>query len=192
MGREFELKYRLTTEQLVSLRAKFGPFTTLSMETVYYDTPDHALGKLRWTFRRRMENGNPVCTLKTPAVNGARGEWEVLCDRIEDAPEKLIAIGAPADFANLIASGVVPTCGARFTRLAVPVRQGSSLLELALDQGVLLNGPIQLPFSELEVELKDGTDADTQSFASALAREYGLEPQPKSKFYRALHAAELC
>lgn len=191
MGREFELKYRLTAEQLYSLRENYGPFTTLHMETVYYDTPENELGKRRWTFRRRMENGTPVCTLKTPAVNGARGEWEVSCDQIKDAPELLIAAGAPAEFANLIASGVVPTCGARFTRLAVPIRYGSSLLELALDQGELLGGKTQIPFAELEVELKEGIDADAEAFAAALAQKYALEPEPKSKFARARQAAEL-
>lgn len=190
MGREFELKYRLTAEQLESLREKYGPFSTLRMETVYYDTPSRALGKLRWTFRRRMENDTPVCTLKSPAENGARGEWEVPCDAIADAPAKLIALGAPADLAAIVSEGVVPTCGARFTRLYTPIRHGSSLLELALDQGVLLNGSLEIPFMEAEVELKEGADADATAFAQSLAEAFSLIPEPKSKFQRALHAAD--
>ena len=74
MGREFELKYRATPEQLSAIREKFGPFTEIAMNTVYYDTPDGALRPRHWTLRRRMENGTPVCTLKIPGTDGGRGE----------------------------------------------------------------------------------------------------------------------
>ena len=33
MGREFELKYRATPEQLSAIREKFGPFTEIAMNT---------------------------------------------------------------------------------------------------------------------------------------------------------------
>ena len=40
MGREFELKYRATPEQLERIRTGLAlDWQTISMETVYYDTP---------------------------------------------------------------------------------------------------------------------------------------------------------
>ena len=59
-------------------------------------------------------------------------------------------------------------------------------MELALDEGVLLGGGRELPFAEVEVELKSGSDAVARDFAAALAAEFGLKPQPKSKLARAM------
>ena len=77
MATEFELKYAATTAQLSKIRAAVpGEYTAISMETTYYDTPDHALSARKWTLRRRLENGTSVCTLKTPAGGLGRNEWE--------------------------------------------------------------------------------------------------------------------
>ena len=76
MGREFELKYRADSGMIAAIRAAFGDFSEIRMETVYYDTLDAALSRRRWMLRRRYENGTSVCTLKTPLPDGSRGEWE--------------------------------------------------------------------------------------------------------------------
>ena len=73
MGREFELKYRATTEQIAGIRAKFGEFTSITMETTYYDTPALELRQRHWTLRRRFENGRSVCTVKTPQKDIQKG-----------------------------------------------------------------------------------------------------------------------
>ena len=59
-------------------------------------------------------------------------------------------------------------------------------MELALDGGVLLGGGQELPFAEVEVELKSGEDSVAQTFAEALAKEFDLKEQPKSKLARAM------
>ena len=82
MGREFELKYRADSGVIAAIRAAFGDFSEIRMETVYYDTLDAALSRRRWMLRRRYENGTSVCTLKTPLPDGSRGEWETPCDDI--------------------------------------------------------------------------------------------------------------
>ena len=79
MGREFELKYAADSAQLDALKARFPHLRPITMETAYYDTPDGRLSRLRWTLRRRLENGVSVCTLKTPLPDGSRGEWETEC-----------------------------------------------------------------------------------------------------------------
>lgn len=186
MGREFELKYRVTPEQLAQIRRQYDGFATIQMETTYYDTPSGILGRLHWTLRRRMENGVSVCTLKSDLPDGSRGEWEVCCAHILEAVPQLIALGAPGELAQYTAAGVIPTCGARFTRQAALIQSDDTLVELALDQGVLTGGGREAALSEAEVELKRGQDAGAVRFARQLAAQFGLTPEPKSKFRRAL------
>ena len=83
MGREFELKYRADPEKLDTIRQKFSGFTSFTMVTAYYDTPDRALGAGKQTLRRRLENGCPVVTLKTNLPDGSRGEWETNAPTVE-------------------------------------------------------------------------------------------------------------
>ena len=72
MGREFELKFRADAGTIALIREKYGSFTSISMETTYYDTPSGALSARHYTLRKRLENGESVCTLKTPAGDTAR------------------------------------------------------------------------------------------------------------------------
>lgn len=189
MGREFELKFRATAEQFAALKAAFPHLQPMEMETTYYDTFDGKMGNYHWTFRRRMENGKSVCTLKTPSENGGRQEWEVESDSIMMAVPKLCQAGAPWMLMEFTVSGVVPVCGAKFTRLAGMTEFGESRLELALDEGILTGGGRELPLREVEVELKSGCDGDAIAFANVLAAKYGLIPEDKSKYRRALGLA---
>lgn len=191
MGREFELKYAADASQLEAIRAEYPQVSPITMETVYYDTPSGTLGAIHWTLRRRYENGVSVCTLKTPLQSGGgRGEWEVTCGDITQAIIPLTETGAPAQLIDWVKEGLVPTCGARFTRLAGKITYAGAVLELALDQGILLGGGKELPFAEVEVELKEGTDQAAIAFAQSLAEKYCLVPQEKSKFRRAKELAE--
>lgn len=185
MAREFELKYGLNAEEKREIAEKYAPFREITMRTTYYDTHAGALGKLRWTLRARLENGVSVCTLKTPLPDGSKGEWETLCEDIADAVPRLIALGAPEELQALTKAGLTPICGAAFTRLAADVTCGESKLELALDEGFLFREDRKVPLLELEVELKEGQDADAVAFAAALSEGYALAPEPKSKFKRA-------
>ena len=185
MGREFELKYAANADVLEALKKRYDNFRAISMETAYYDTPDRKLSQLRWTMRRRMENGASVCTLKTPLPDGSRGEWELECDDILAAIPKLCALGAPEELAAMAAPGLSPSCGARFTRLAKLITEDAFTVELALDQGVLLGGGKELAFAEVEVEYKDGSEAEAIAFANALAWKFGLTREHRSKIARA-------
>ena len=186
MASEFEVKYRSSPRAMAALRAAYGPFETIAMETTYYDTAQGALSARRWTLRRRLENGKSVCTLKTPGAGLERGEWEVPCGDILSAVPALIAAGAPEELEDLASGGAIPTCGAKFTRLACRVAYGASEMELALDEGALLGGGREEPLCEVEAELKRGTKEDALAFGAFLAGTYGLTPEPKSKLARAL------
>lgn len=187
MGKEFELKYKADPEILAGIRARLGDFTPITMETHYYDTPGGDLGALRWTLRRRMENGVSICGLKTPGTNDIRGEWEVENRSITEGVAALCRLDVPEGFQEMTEKGLVEVCGARFTRLAKLVSYPGGSAEVALDQGVFLGGGKELPFSELEVELKSGSREAVEAFAAELARN--LETQSVSKFERALALA---
>lgn len=188
MGREFELKYRATPEQMLELRKTYqkGLSHRILMETTYYDTPEHSLSARKWTLRQRLENGHRICTLKTPLADGSRGEWEVEAATIEQGISELCKLNVPEELTALTAGGVVPVCGARFTRVAVPISMPGYTLELALDEGVLLGGGKEAPLCEVEVELKDGSEIAVIAFAKAVAAQYGLVPEHQSKFRRAM------
>lgn len=191
MGIEFELKYTATAAAQDGILDQVrGVWQTISMETTYYDTPSGSLSQRRCTLRHRLENGKHVCTVKTPLGDTARGEWETESDSIASAIPELCKLGAPADLEALTAEGLREVCGARFTRKACTTQFGSALVEIALDRGILFSGSREIPLCELEVELKSGSREDAVAFARVLAKKYGLEPQPKSKFRRALDLRE--
>ena len=193
MGREFELKYRATVEQIEEIRTFYGDFEGISMETTYYDTPAGDFARLRRTLRRRLENGRSVCTLKVPLSDGSRGEWETERPSIEEGVGELCKLSGDAALPVLCAGGLIPTCGARFTRLAKLLSPQGCTVELALDAGFLLGGEKQMFFAEVEVEYKSGSEEAAADFAAELAERFALTPEPRSKIARAqalLHTQE--
>ena len=185
MGKEFELKYAATAEDLEILKARYPQLRPIVMETTYYDDPQGMLSKMHWTLRRRMENETSVCSLKTPAGKLLRGEWEVECDDILEAVPKLCELGAPLQLVALTINGVQSVCGAKFTRLAGHIEVEGAALELALDEGVFLGGGKEEYFTEVEVELKSGSEEAAVAFGTALAEELNLTEEFRSKVGRA-------
>lgn len=187
MGLEYELKYRAEDIQQAAIRDAFpGEETLLQMETTYYDTPDRALSGRKYTLRRRMENGVPVCTLKAPAAGQGRGEWETVCAAIEDALPTLTAMSG---IHLPICEGLIPVCGARFTRIAKLLIREDFTAELALDTGVLVGGGREIPLCEVELELKSGSREALDAFGREFRQTFGLQKEPKSKYRRALALA---
>ena len=187
MAIEFELKYCADEPSQEAIFAAYpGTYQTYEMETTYYDAMDGGLSERHITLRRRFENGRSVCTVKTPVSGFGRGEWECECDRIETAIDRLVALGASRELLILTAQGVKPICGAKFTRRALTLEFRGAELELALDRGVLLGGGKEIPLCEVEVELKSGEPEDAVAFAEDMAKDFGLRPEHKSKFRRAL------
>ena len=186
MATEYELKFNATPDILAEIdRAFSGESVRIFMETTYYDTPSGALSSRKFTLRKRLENGVPVCTLKAPAGD-ARGEWETECACIEAAIPLLLALGCPEELAELVKEGLVSICGAKFTRIAKTVLLPGGSVELALDRGVLFGGGRETALCEVEAELKSGEKALCHRFARELARQFHLTEEKKSKFSRAL------
>lgn len=186
MAIELEIKYAATPAQLDAILAVYGaPRATVLMETTYYDTPSGALSAHRYTLRRRLENGRSICTVKTPLPGLARGEWECEERDILRGVEKLCKLGCPPQLPELIREGLIPVCGARFTRQTFLLEAPGFTGELALDRGVLSGGGQELPLWEVELEWKAGAQSLLEREAGALAAQFGLQPQPLSKYQRA-------
>lgn len=187
MGVEFELKFRASRERQEAIRQAYSAEEQIfQMQTTYYDTPTGQFSARKCTLRRRLENGVSICTLKTPAGGFGRREWEVACDTIEAAMEELCKLEVPEELTALAAEGLIPICGARFTRVAKTICWEDAVLELALDQGILTGGNRETPLCEVEVELKSGSQETCLTFARILSERFGLEEEPLSKFRRAL------
>ena len=190
MGRELELKFAASSETLDAMEEKYAPLTPITMHTRYFDTPHQAFRGRRWTLRLRLENGRPICTLKTRLSDGSRGEYETESGDIVSAIPALLEQGAPAELEELAREGLEEVCGARFTRLARIIDVPGGQVELALDRGEFTGGGRTLPFTEAEAELKSGPDEVLARFGRALAEEFSLREEPRSKIQRAIALAE--
>ena len=190
MGRELELKFAASSETLDAMEEKYAPLTPITMHTRYFDTPHQAFRGRRWTLRLRLENGRPICTLKTRLPDGSRGEYETESGDLVSAIPVLLEQGAPAELEELAREGLEEVCGARFTRLARIIDVPGGQVELALDRGEFTGGGRTLPFTEAEAELKAGPDEVLARFGRALAAEFSLREEPRSKIQRAMALAE--
>ena len=190
MGRELELKFAASRETLDAMEEKYAPLTPITMHTRYFDTPHQVFRGRRWTLRLRLENGRPICTLKTRLSDGSRGEYETESGDIVSAIPALLEQGAPAELEELAREGLEEVCGARFTRLARIIDVPGGQVELALDRGEFTGGGRTLPFTEAEAELKAGPDEVLARFGRALAEEFSLREEPRSKIQRAMALAE--
>ena len=97
--------------------------------------------------------------------------------------------GADWELMRSTAGGVIELCGARFTRLAATLSLSDAVVEIALDRGILTGRNKSLPFAEVEVEYKEGSEETAKAFAQSLAAEFSLTEEPKSKFVRAMALA---
>ncbi len=193
MSCEIELKYtppaQLRAEELFS-DANIAPFSAqkrrYSMHTEYLDTESGDAKQAGITLRRRFENGKSVlyakCKRREAGALSERGEWSVVSDDVKRAPELLRDAGAPTEF--LCGTELRVCASVRFVREEVLVSpyDGFSFL-LSFDDGVFGE---RVPFTEIELELVSGSTEELVTFGQALAKEYSLIPETRSKYARAL------
>ncbi len=194
---EIEFKYRVLPEQFDAVRADplLRGAVCIRMDARYFDTPTGAVRAASVTLRLRRESpegeeGALICCVKTPAPGdrselGLRRRMEYECEAgsVEDALPGLRAQGL--DCTALYAAvreGLIVSAHIRYTRLQALVCSGDSSFTVCLDRGMLGNQP----FAEVEVEHKSGDMAVTQEAAHAMAARYGLVPETRGKYARAL------
>ena len=199
MGKETEYKLAVGDLQLLDCilcsrtvtEKQRAPYTYIRMRTTYYDTEDGFLEKRRWMLRLRTENDRSVVTMKTPGEGHTRGEWEVESDYLDEALEKLAALGAPQELTAMQPDTLAPICGASFTRITAELRLSEdTACMICGDVGELTGGGKSTLLCELELELKHGNEAELTAFAQKLMETYHLSEQPLSKLQRARALAE--
>ena len=200
MATEIEIKLAVPSpammEQILAdpqlTQYMLDPLTTRRMRTTYYDTPDGALQARRWTLRLRDEGGTHVAAMKTPNASSGTGmytrrEWQCRATKIDEALERLVEQGAPAELLRLT-NGVAlePICEAEFDRRSACLYLPDGVrIELDADVGTLRGGANTCPLCEVELELVSGEAAPMLAFAAYLQEHHALREERKSKFVRA-------
>lgn len=175
----------------------------------YFDTPDLALREARCALRvrrvssepdtaphrgrQRKSSGTPpvwLQTFKTAGVSqgglSQRGEWETAVSGAELDPAALMQTPWAAmdpEGQRLQQLAVCFETHCQRTTWLVRTRDGS-VIEVALDQGVILAGDAREPMLELELELLAGTPAGLFALAQSIGKRLALLPCDISKAER--------
>lgn len=162
-------------------------------ETVYFDTPDRALNKAGFSLRirRRAEDNSSIQTVKS-AGGGAfrRREWEWPVagpDLDGNRLREVRGLPAPARDPSRL-SPVFRTEVKRTRSLLSPV--AGTKVELAFDEGAVVADGGSEPLSELEIELKEGSEEVLLRLGLDLVRAAPLALLSESKAERGYHLAD--
>ena len=200
---EIEAKFAVPDEatwlQLQSVEQIAGyalsPGKMKQVHDTFMDTPDRAILASRHVCRRREVDGQIVMTLKSgQTVEGAVHRREEL--EITLAREMPIGQWPPSEIRDRLLAIIgdvplMPLFDQHQTRFIRWASQADRVVaEMSVDKVELsINGKEQSYF-EVEFELKDvGTEDDLAQMAACLIDDWRLQPEPRSKFSRALALA---
>ncbi|MGC8781954.1 MAG: CYTH domain-containing protein, partial [Anaerolineae bacterium] len=202
---KFAVPDRDTCRRLAQLRELAGfrlaPRGVGQVADRYFDTADGRLRRGGFACRLRAEGDLIVATLKgLGRAEGAvhrRAEEEVRLSTWNPDPTTWPA-GPARDLALELAGGatLAPLFDLTQRRLRRDLRDGDRLVAaLSLDSVRLhltgLRRPARAAYYELEVELAgEGQEADLAAVVKELTEAWGLAPEPRSKFERALALLE--
>ncbi len=193
---EIELKLAVRPEDLPRLRSAkaLGPANgkaaPKALESTYFDTPDLRLAAAGLSLRVRKVGRSFIQTLKSAPEGGTaalvRGEWE---GPVPGPTPDLSALpeAAPREaLAGLVEAGLKPVFTSDVKRTLRVTSVGASQVELALDVGEIRTPEgATLPVSELELELKSGTDpVALYDLALALHGEVPMRLETRTKSAR--------
>ncbi len=198
---EIELKLAVPADALAKLsrdpRLKAlvsGGGVRKHLRTTYFDTPDRHLLAAELALRVRRDGRRRIQTLKTaghPQLGPlARGEWEreIVGERpvVDDA--WLAEIG-DKDARKLLGKTKVrtrlaPLFSTDFRRQAWRVRRSGSVIELAIDRGLIEGPDGQVPISEVELELKSGNSNELYGLARDIVALVPAVVESRSKAER--------
>lgn len=194
---KFAIPDRATYRRLSRLRALAGytitPIAVVRVGDRYFDTADGLLLAAGYVCRLRAEGDTVIATLK--GLGGAEG---AVHRRVEEevclpawTPDPAAWPASPARALALELTGgraLEPLFELTQTRSRADVLDGERrVAQLSLDAVRAAVGQRPAFYYELEVELvEDGTEADLAKLATELATVWGLTPEPRSKFERAL------
>ena len=170
--REVELKFTLEGVRIDDLLAWLGqgrrPVPAM-LRSVYYDTEDRALRRAGLSLRVREDGGVPVQTVKSAAAakgRVGRGEWS--SPITGPGPDLAAARRTPARRRLKRVEALSPLFTVTVERLILELKSPDSLIEAALDRGMVEAAGRSAPVVELELELKAGPLEDLVALARRL------------------------
>lgn len=201
---EIELKYKIISvekfEKILSdmwirSHAEYADPEVTRMKAAYFDTEDHLLIGHNIAFRIRSEGERTIATLKwrdnDEGIAGLYVRPEINIPVSDQAcffnpdPSIFKESAEGKDLIDLVdGRPLVNIFETIFTRKSFRIEFGHSILEIALDEGVIVAGPESVPIRELEIEIISGNEKDLLSAGKKIADRYGLEPELKTKFAR--------
>lgn len=192
VAREIELKLELDPSGARSFRRSASGSlgssdgATRRLDSVYFDTRKHKLGRNGYSLRIRHDGDRRIQTLK--AENGAgagvfdRPEWE--CDVTADEPDPAIFDGSLASGLAASLGPLAPVFETQVERTTWTVEEGGSAIEIVVDEGTVSAGAAVARIAEIELELKRGEAADLFRLARRLAAGGRLRLAVRSKSER--------
>jgi len=185
----------LSDPLLLAMESGTGPLIR-EFEALYYDTSDFALQHSGIAYRIRREGDEWVATVKSDkGSGGALFNREELNEKIA-SPEPSVKYFFGTNLGERLSllvgnKRLQPLFSTKFDRTTMTLRAGSaSLVELALDHGMIWGGAGGTPIAEVELELKEGCVSDLLNLAGWLAAHFHLRPEPLSKYARGLALLE--
>ena len=202
---EQETKYAIKDKETADLiwedvlSGKYGDpkgAESVLMEGAYFDTESRVLKKNNVALRVRCEGAICFATLKWGGNKVAQGLHEHQEVNIPVDTDSCF-IAPPVDIfeesidgknmSELLAGESLEILFETIvTRRRAKIRFGQSVMELAIDEGRVIAGDKEAPISEIEIELYAGELGDILELTAIISEKYGLEPENRSKYARAV------
>ena len=155
------------------------------LHSIYFDTPELDLTRLKMALRLRLAGMQWIQTVKGGGtVEGGlhqRQEWEVPVAEGKPDFGKLAESPWCGVFTPDIQSRLIPIFVTDFWRTTWLLEYANSVVELALDMGQVQANNKQVPICEVELELKSGDPAALFDLAQTLQTSIPLQPEDRSK-----------
>ena len=199
MAKETEIKLRISPASLATLPENpvlvarcAGAWQTRELLNRYYDTADFALANSQVALRIRRDGEQLIQTLKSKGSSVAgmseRNEWDWPLKTNRLVLSHLDAKCWPESLAALDKKQLKAVFSTDFKRQFVELRwlrDGvETVVEVALDQGVVIAGEQQEAICEVELELREGDPVALLELALELAADVALMPCDISKAER--------
>ena len=183
---EQELKLHVPKEAYKGVEKELlrGRVTRVHLQAFYFDTPARDLVRAKIALRLRREGDRWVQTLKMPGENSL-SRIEINHDR--PSPDLDLSVYAAEPFAAVLekhAEALSICYETDVQRIFRQTRTASGTVEIALDNGLLRAGALELPISEIEFELKRGQLAAVFALGKKWQQTHGLILDVRSKSER--------
>lgn len=200
---ELEYKWKLSDKSIINnfnkiindKELRIISSDIIKIEAQYYDTEDLILKNNKMALRKRKENGETICCLKTSKTPShsnfkIREEYEIKTDNIYD----VISYAKRKNDKNKVFKQLEnckfnKICDIKYTRKSIIIeykKHDTCVMELCLDEGFCYREYQSVAFSEIELEYTAGSIEMFHQFAEIIEKEFKLEIQTKSKIAQAM------